>query len=397
MERWKKNLYIVWAAESVAILGFMIAFPLFPFFVQELGVTDLKQVEIWSGLLSTGAALAMALFSPLWGSVADRYGRKLMLERAMFGGAVVIFAMGFVTDVRQLLILRILQGSLTGTVTASMALVAAMSPPDRIGYSLGLMQTAVFSGAFAGPILGGVVADLLGCRAAFWLAGTILFLAGLTVLAFAEERFEPRHSKDRSTAVGLLYGLRMAIASRRLLTTIVVVLLVQVARMIVSPIFPLFVQSLNPAGERVASITGGILGVGFLCSALAAAMIGRISDNIGYRRALTCCVLGSAFLYALQALVRDSVQLLILRAASGAFAGGIMPMANAIIATSAPEGRQSSTMGLSASANALGNAIGPIIGAIVAATLGMRSTFLCSAAIFALAGIWVAGAIKTPR
>jgi len=299
--------------------------------------------------------------------------------------------------VRQLLVLRILQGSLTGTVAASMALVAAMSPPDRIGYSLGVMQTAVFSGAFAGPLLGGVVADLLGCRAAFWLAGTILFLAGFAVLAFAEERFDPRHSKDRSTAVGLLYGLRMAIASRRLLTTIVVVLLVQVARMIVSPIFPLFVQSLNPAGERVASIAGGILGVGFLCSALAAATIGRISDNIGYRRALTCCVLGSAFLYALQALVRDSAQLLILRAASGAFAGGIMPMANAIIATSAPEGRQSSTIGLSASANALGNAIGPIIGAIVAATLGMRSTFLCSAAIFALAGIWVAGAIKTPR
>lgn len=397
MKGWKKNLYIIWAAELVAILGFMIAFPLFPFFVQELGVTDLKQVEIWSGLLSTSTALAMALFSPLWGSVADRYGRKLMLERAMFAGAVIIFAMGFVTNVQQLLFLRILQGSLTGTVPASIALVAAMSPQDEIRYSLGLMQIAVFSGAFAGPILGGIVADLSGSRVAFRIAGAMLLLAGLAILAFAEERFEPGHSKVESPMGSLLHGLRVAIASSQLLTAIVVVFLVQLARVIVSPLLPLFVQSLNPAGERVASTAGGILGVDFLCSAIAATTIARISNNIGYRRALACCILGNVPLYALQALVRDSTQLLILRAASGGFMGGIMPMVNAIIATSAPEGRQSSTIGLSHSATSLGNAIGPILGAIVAAALGMRSTFLCSAAIFTLAGIWVARAIRAPR
>jgi len=105
---WKRNLYVIWAAELVAIAGFSVAFPFLPYYVQELGVTDPGQVEMWSALLFTGQAITMAIFAPIWGSLADRYGRKPMVVRAMFGGALALGAMGFVRNVQQLAILRAL-------------------------------------------------------------------------------------------------------------------------------------------------------------------------------------------------------------------------------------------------------------------------------------------------
>jgi DHA1 family multidrug resistance protein-like MFS transporter len=107
---WKRNLYVIWVAELVAIAGFSVVMPFLPYYVQELGVTDLEQVEMWSGLLVTGQAVTMAIFAPIWGSLADRYGRKLMVERAMFGGTILLGAMGLVHNVQQLAILRVLQG-----------------------------------------------------------------------------------------------------------------------------------------------------------------------------------------------------------------------------------------------------------------------------------------------
>ena len=118
--------------------------PFLPYYVQDLGVTDPEQVAIWSGVVSAGHGIAMAIFSPIWGSLADRYGRKVMVERAMFGGALIICAMGFVDNVQQLAILRTIQGGLTGTIPAATTLVASSAPREKSGYALGLLQMAIY-------------------------------------------------------------------------------------------------------------------------------------------------------------------------------------------------------------------------------------------------------------
>ena len=394
MAGWRRNLYIICAAELVAILGFSTTFPFLPLFIQELGVTELEQVEIWSGLLATGSAVAMAVVSPIWGSLADRFGRKLMVERAMFGGALTIGAMGLVTNVHQLFALRILQGSLTGTVAASTTLVASIVPRDKLGYSLGLIQMAILGGSSLGPLLGGLVADSMGYRPAFWVTGVMLLMAGLAILAFVKEKFEPPPRGEGSAARWFFNDLGLIARSKAMWTVVLAMFLLQVGRKSDGPILPLFVQSLSPLGKHAASTTGIILSVNAFIGALAALAIGRISDRIGRKKALICCILGGAALYAPQALVSNTTQLLALRAAMGALLGGVAPTANAIIAIIAPEGKQGSTYGLTASATALGNAIGPILGATIAATLGIRSVFLSIAAILALVGIWVAGVVR---
>ena len=116
--RWRVTLYTTWVAQVFAIVGFSFVMPFMPFYIRELGVTDPKLVAVWAGLLGSGSGITMALAGPVWGWVADRYGRKLMVQRAMFGGAIILTLMGLARNVRELFGLRVLQGTITGTVPA---------------------------------------------------------------------------------------------------------------------------------------------------------------------------------------------------------------------------------------------------------------------------------------
>jgi DHA1 family multidrug resistance protein-like MFS transporter len=397
MQTWQRNLYTLWVAELVAIAGFTVVIPFLPYYVQDLGVTELEQVELWSGLLFASHAVAMAIFSPIWGSVADRYGRKLMVERAMFGGAVVMGAMGFVQNVQQLVTLRALQGCMTGTIAAAASLVASSVPRQRSGYALGLLQMAVYSGASAGPLLGGLVADHFGYRVAFVVTGGLLLLAGITVAIFVHEEFEPPHRETGSRKGGFWLGVRAMFRSRQLLVVLGIELMMRLGTRIMGPVLPLFVQALAPGEARVASLVGLITGLGAATSAASAVLLGRASDQLGYRTVLLICALGMAMMYIPQFFVTTPLQLLILQAAAGAAMGGGLATMGALLANLAPEGRQGAVYGLDWSAISVANGLGPMTGAAVAAGLGLRAPFLFAAGIYGLAALMIARAASNGK
>jgi len=238
MELWRKNLYASWIAEMIAITGFNFVMPFMPFYIQELGITDVGKAAQWAGILTGVPAIVMTIFSPIWGSLADIYGRKIMVERAMFGGAISIFFMASVVNVYQLLFFRILQAALTGTVAACIALVSSSSPSHKMGYSLGLMQTAIFTGTCIGPLLGGVIADNFGYRNSFHITAMLLFIAGLLVFFLVKEDFHPLPKKEISSN-NFWKNLRIVFSSRQLVIMIFVFFLVQFSVMIVNPVFAL--------------------------------------------------------------------------------------------------------------------------------------------------------------
>lgn len=385
MEVWKRNLYVIWAAELVAIAGFSVVMPFLPYYVQDLGITELHEVELWSGVLFASQAATMTIFAPIWGSVADRYGRKLMVQRAMFGGAIVIGMMGFAQNVWQLAILRAIQGMLTGTVPAATTLVASSAPRERSGYALGLLQTAVWSGASVGPLLGGLVADTWGYRAAFWVTGSLLFVAGLMVWRFVEEEFHPPERKAASPDTGIWYGLRLVARDHGLVSLFFVRVLVRLAVRTLGPILPLFVQSLIPSSTRVASITGLISGASAATSAVGALTLGRASDRLGYRRVLLVCAVLAGLTYVPQFFVANPWQLLVLQGLLGLVMSGVLAAISALLANLAPEGHQGAVYGVDSSAVSMANAIGPMLGASVAAAFGLRVPFMLAAAVFFLA------------
>lgn len=161
MERWKVNLYTLWVTQVFSLMGFGFCIPFVPFFLQDLGVSDPVQLSYYVGLSSTLPAATMAVAAPVWGIASDRYGRKMMIMRAMFFAAVLLALMGLSQSVFQFMVLRALQGVFTGTVTASMSFVSANTPENRISYALGLMTSSNFLGYSVGPFIGGMDEILL--------------------------------------------------------------------------------------------------------------------------------------------------------------------------------------------------------------------------------------------
>jgi DHA1 family multidrug resistance protein-like MFS transporter len=380
MPGWQRNLYVIWVAELVALVGFNVIMPFLPYYVQDLGIKDEKQVELWSGLLFSGQAITMGIFAPIWGSLADRFGRKLMVERAMFAGAIVMAAMGFARSVQELLLLRILQGCLTGTVAAATTLVASTAPRQKAGYSLGLLQMAIYVGASAGPMLGGLIADAFGYRAAFWVTGALLFVGGWLVVFFVQEQFQPVQ-REGSMAGDFMRGLRVVLGSKPLQSAFAVRLLSRLGDRLLVPLLPLFIASLLTGGQ-VASIAGLVVGLAAASSAVGAVVLGRASDRLGQRRVLIVSTLAAAAFYVPQFFATNVVQLALLQVATGAALGAMAALA--------PEGRQGAVYGVDASMVSAANAIGPIGGAMLAAAVGLRPTFLCVAGVFVLASLGVA-------
>ncbi len=378
--RWKRTLYAVWAAEFLAVAGFATSTPITPFYLQDLGVIDPSRLKVLTGIVQALPSLMLVVFSPIWGSVADNYGRKPMLLRAMFGGTVVMLLMGLVSAPWQLIALKTLQGCLTGTVTAATIMVASIAPREEAGYSLGLLQMAIFLGNTFGPLFGGVIADLFGRRINFFATSGLLLAAGIIISRFAVDTFKPPENR-KSIFRSLLPDFTPVIRSRTLASLLAVIAADQIAGSIAGPFLPLFIQHLIPTSTTVATTTGVVIGVGALASALAAASIGKVSYRFGYKRTLVTCMAGAALFMLPQAFARTPVQLLLMRIGSCFFVGGNLPSVNALIAQRLEPGKQGSTYGLSASIASASNALGPVIGASIALTAGYGSVFLTTAGI----------------
>ncbi|MGH2558757.1 MAG: MFS transporter [Thermomicrobiales bacterium] len=381
MAPWRKTLYAIFAAQMLAIVGFSLRAPFLPFYLQDLGDLSTDDAAIWSGLINAGGAGVMALTAPIWGVVADRYGRRPMVLRAMFASACTLGLMAFATAPWHLLALRFVEGAFSGTVTASTALVAASSPKERLGFSMGLVQTAVFSGASLGPLFGGILADQIGYQATFAVASAMLAGGGLIVLLLVQERFTPQ-PRGPERGFGAVWAATSWLLGPLMITMIGVLVVVRFASSAVQPIIPLYVEQIAHAtagnASTVAGLTLGILG---LTSAVSAIYFGRLGDRIGHRRILLACALGAGLLYLPMAIVQSTWQLIVLQGLFGVAAGGLIPTANALVGASTPPERRGALFGMTASAAALGGFFGPIAGGAIAATFGFPTAFVTVAVL----------------
>jgi DHA1 family multidrug resistance protein-like MFS transporter len=382
-------LVVVWIAEFISLVGFAMVMPFLPFYVQELGVSDPDQIKFWSGLVVSAHAVTMGIFAPIWGSVADRYGRKLMLERAMFGATVVIALMAFARSPQQLVALRLLQGCLTGTVPAATTLVASTVPRERTGFALGWLQMGIFGGVSVGPLLGGVIADTLGYQVSFLVTAACLFVSGLGVLFFVHEDFERPATQPGAPESHWWDGLAMVFRSRELLTVLGARMLTRTGARVLGPVLPLFVATLLPASSRVATVAGIVTGASAAASSVGSVVLGRTGDRIGYRRVLITSAVVAAIFYALQAAVTNTTQLILLQFCVGAALSGTISSLTAMLATLAPAEKKGAVFGVSTSAVSGANALGPMLGASLAVALGLRATFLLAAGVFILAALLI--------
>jgi len=385
MELWKKNLYSLWAAQFTAAAGLSMVMPFLPFYLKELGVTDPDSVKIWSGLVFSAPFMISALMQPLWGVLGDRYGRKPMVVRAMMALGTANIVMGFAQTAPQLLILRLLQGLLSGFVAPSLALLASCTPQDRTGQAIGTIQSSLVTGMIVGPLLGGFLAHFFGYRLLFFGTGICCLAASLVVIIFVEEQFAAAGGKKRS---GLGQNLRFVFANAELRFLFLLLVVLQVSIHIVGPFLSLYIEFLAFPADYIAMMTGAVFGIAGVTHALSAPIWGRRADRVGFRRILRYAVGGAALFYLPQAFVTDAYQLLALRAGVGIFVGGIMPTILTIVQKSTPDQTRGGIYGIFQSGLLLGTMGGPLIGGFLSASLGLRAIFLLTTGLILAAVLW---------
>ena len=393
---WKRTLTIMFVAQLMTAVGFSSINPFLPLYVQELGSSSGLGVEILVALVFSAQAFTMMFASPIWGNLADRYGRKLMVVRAMLGGAVLLLLMAFVRSAEQLVALRAVQGLVTGTITATNALVASDAPRERVGYAMGMLGVGSGLGVALGPLVGGAVADLLGYREAFYVTAVMLFCAGLLVLGGVHEEhmrdMDPSHSGPTAVA-----RWKHALTEAGMLVIYLVRFLTQLGQMMIVPILPLFLATLLLDTSRLNTVTGVVTGVSAAATILSAIYLGRLGDRIGHRTVLVSCTLIAAALYWPMSGVLDSTQLLVLYALVGAALGGVVPSIPALVARYSRPGEEGTVYGLENSIRSGARFLAPLIGVWIALQFGLPMTFVATALCFGLAGILaVAGLARHP-
>ena len=389
-DAWQGTLYIMCFAQMVSMIGFSSIFPFLPLYVKSLGTVTSLSLDLCIGLVFSGQAFSMMIASPVWGALADRWGRKLMVERAMFGGAVIMALMAFVHSAEELVALRMVQGLITGVMGATNALVAATVPRGRAGYAMGLMQVAMGVGLGLGPVIGGMVADAYGYQAAFYITAALLAVAGVVVWAGVEEHFVARESAGRE-ALQFVSAWRRVFSSRGVLLAYTLRFINQMGRIVFMPILPLFVLSLIDSPDKINSFTGIVIGASSAATAIFSVYLGRLGDRAGYRWIVIIGLLVTAFLFLLQTMVTAGWQLLGLQVLYGVALGGIVPGISALLAVFSRQGDEGAVYGLDTAITSGARMIGPLLGVGISAWFGVRMVFGTAGLLYlaaALLAVW---------
>jgi MFS family permease len=379
----------------MAIFGFSFAFPFLSIFIShDLGVHQGRDLDLWTAAVASVSGLSMAVASPIWGVMGDRYGRKPMLLRSMIGGAVTVGLIFFARSPTELLILRFIQGATSGTVAAATALVAAETPRNRVGWALGVVTSAVALGGAIGPVVGGLAAAVFGLRLVFLGGGVLLLLATIPVLVIVRE--SPRRAR-----VGPQLGTLTLIGQRPGAVRALSVLigsqgLISVCNSATQLLLVLRLLEMLTSG--VAAVTGIAFGLAGLASSGAAIFYTQVTRRLGYVRTTALAAAMVAVAVSLIAVAPWVAVVVLGVALNGLFSGVVIPATASMIGLETPPEAQSTVFGANASSVALGFSIGPLIGGGVAATAGVPAALIVIAVLaLGLAGLIAARAREPIR
>ena len=374
---WRRNMYVCLVGSFTTIAAMTLLLPFLPIYVEHLGVHGHAAIVEWSGIAYGITFLGAGLCAPLWGRVADLYGRKLILMRACLGMAICMSLIGLAQNIYQLVGLRLLAGVMGGYSSGAVVLVATQTPRERAGWALGVLSTGSLAGTLLGPLAGGVLPGLIGVRSTFFLAGGVIFLAFLAT-SFLIKEDRTAFAKGTRKVIRGAWG--MVPDRRPVIAMLVTAMLLLLANMSVEPIITVYVgQFVAPA--QVVFNAGLVMAASAIGSIIAAPRLGRLADRVGAWNLIIVCMLICGGLLIPQAFVTNIWQLIGLRFLMGMSLAGLMPSINATIRHNVPQTVAGTILGYGTSAQFAGQVIGPLAGGFIGGHLGMRAVFLATTVV----------------
>jgi DHA1 family multidrug resistance protein-like MFS transporter len=398
LEPWQRTQYIIVMTVAMAQVGNDLTQPFLPLYVRYLGVTDPAEAARWAGLAAAAGPIGTSMMSPIWGAMADRFGRKAMVMRALVAVCLTQMFMSFVPDVHWLLGVRLVHGMVSGFGTMAMALAVMLAPRERMGQAIGMVQAAQLLPTAVGPLIGGVLSDRFGLRTNFLVTG-VLLLIPMSVMFFLvhEGDYAQREERPRAPKSGGRAAWRSHLLIPGFLAALGIMFVARFADKALPPILPLFLVELNTPPDQLATITGLVVSAGAIAAAGSATLYGRRSTPENTRRLLMIALAGGAFCSLLLGLATTTwQQVLVLRLVLGLLAGGTLSLGYALGARLAPRESSGLTLGILASCGQMGSASAPLLAGVLGGA-GLHVVFLANAIAYGVALVLAKFGARTPR
>lgn len=392
METWKRTVYISLVCVFCTAFGVSQLAPILPLYFHDLGVQTPEAMSLWSGLATGATYIIVCLAAPFWGRVADKKGRKITLIRSSFGMALCNILIAFQTTPEGVVLIRLIQGLVSGFYSASITLIASESPIERTGWALGLLASANLAGSLIGPLLGGYIADTVGIRNDFIIVGTLMGLAGVLATIFIHENYVPQPNPEKLS----LRKLKEQIPEFNSIVALCVASFIYaICIMSLQPVISVYIKGIVPSDtENLAFIAGAVFSAMGIAQLMSSSPLGKLVDKIGPRKVLVVSLIYVGILNIPQAYVSDVYQLAIIRFLQGFGLGGMLPALNTYLSSKTPREFTGQVFSYNQSCLFFGYFLGSVGGASLMAWLGFTTLFWVSGGLFIISALWIGFKLK---
>ena len=392
METWKRTVYISLVCVFCIAFGVSQLAPILPLYFHNLGVQTPEAMSLWSGLATGATYIIVCLAAPFWGRVADKKGRKITLIRSSFGMALCNVLIAFQTTPEGVVLIRLIQGLVSGFYSASITLIASEAPIERTGWALGLLASANLAGSLIGPLLGGYIADTAGIRNDFIIVGIIMGLAGVLATIFIHENYVPKPNPEKLS----IRKLKEQIPEFNSIVALCVASFIYaICIMSLQPVISVYIKGIVPSNtENLAFIAGAVFSAMGIAQLMSSSPLGKLIDKIGPRKVLVVSLIYVGILNIPQAYVSDVYQLAIIRFLQGFGLGGMLPALNTYLSSKTPREFTGQVFSYNQSCLFFGYFLGSVGGASLMAWLGFTTLFWVSGGLFILSALWIALKLK---
>ncbi|MDU5166080.1 MAG: MFS transporter [Veillonella sp.] len=392
METWKRTVYISLICVFCTSFGVSQLAPILPLYFHDLGVQRPSAMSLWSGLATGATYLVVCLVAPFWGRVADKKGRKITLIRSSFGMALCNLLLAFQTTPEGVVIIRLIQGLVSGFYSATITLIASESPIERTGWALGLLASANLAGSLIGPLLGGYIADTIGIRNDFILVGILMGLAGLLATIFIHENYVPKPNIEKLS----FRKLKEQIPEFNSIVALCIASFIYaICIMSLQPVISVYIKGIVPSNtENLAFIAGAVFSAMGIAQLISSSPLGKLVDKIGPRKVLVVSLIYVGLFNIPQAYVTDVYQLALIRFLQGFGLGGMLPALNTYLSSKTPREFTGQVFSYNQSSLFLGYFLGAVGGASLMAWLGFTTLFWVSGGLFIISALWIGLKLK---
>ena len=392
METWKRTVYISLICVFCTAFGVSQLAPILPLYFHDLGVQTPEAMSLWSGLATGATYIIVCLAAPFWGRVADKKGRKITLIRSSFGMALCNILIAFQTTPEGVVLIRLIQGLVSGFYSASITLIASETPIERTGWALGLLASANLAGSLIGPLLGGYIADTVGIRNDFIIVGTLMGLAGVLATIFIHENYVPQPNPEKLS----IRKLKEQIPEFNSIVALCVASFIYaICIMSLQPVISVYIKGIVPSDtENLAFIAGAVFSAMGIAQLMSSSPLGKLVDKIGPRKVLVVSLIYVGILNIPQAYVTDVYQLAIIRFLQGFGLGGMLPALNTYLSSKTPREFTGQVFSYNQSCLFFGYFLGSVGGASLMAWLGFTTLFWVSGGLFIISALWIGFKLK---